>query len=127
MLSSSSRHTIITDMHTSSASSSYSTRSNGAGTSGDRQAQSEKAGSVPKAPSTRKPLATLTGLKEQLANQASNLQPVSESARESKWMKQKEQSPDKQDMRSVLERRMTAMRSFLEPSALSVEHDDSSC
>lgn len=63
----------------------------------------------------RSPLKALSPtLQQQLLNQSSNLQPMTQSSRASRWMKPEENSPQKHDMKSVVERRITAMRTFLD-------------
>ena len=80
----------------------------------------ENKDSVPKKKSTssskRKPLQSLPlTLQEQIQNKLNgNLDPMKDSSRAKKWMKPKENTPEKDDLKSVLERRFGALRKFLE-------------
>ena len=70
----------------------------------------------------RQPLKVLpNNLMDQIKKSSKALESSEKSTRAQKWMKPKEASPEKQDMRSILERRIADMRKFME-----VEQDETS-
>lgn len=72
---------------------------------------------------TPAPLVTLpTTLKDQIIRRSLSLQSVQSSSRALRWMKPKEESPVKEDLRSVIERRIGLIRQFTEP-----DQDNSTC
>ena len=63
----------------------------------------------------RQPLKVLpNNLMDQIKKSSKALESSEKSTRAQKWMKPKEASPEKQDMRSILERRIADMRKFME-------------
>ena len=100
------------------APSSSSSSSCGSSSSSSNSSSSSSSGP------SRQPLKTIpTSLLAQLQNQHSNLQSA-QSSRASKWQKPKEPSPERHDMRSVLERRIKSMRQFLEVEPQSGEPEN---
>jgi len=70
----------------------------------------------------RQPLKVLpNNLMDQIKTSSKALESSEKSTRAKKWMKAKEASPEKQDMRLILERRIADMRQFME-----VEQDETS-
>ena len=63
----------------------------------------------------RQPLKVLpNNLMDQIKQSSKALESNEKSTRAQKWMKPKDNSPEKQDMRSILERRIADMRKFME-------------
>lgn len=64
---------------------------------------------------TRQPLKVLpNNLINQIQQSKKTLESIEKSSRAQRWMKPKDASPEKQDMRSILERRIADMRKFME-------------
>lgn len=64
---------------------------------------------------TRQPLKDLpNSLINQIQQSETSLESFEKSSRALKWMKPKDTSPEKQDMRTILERRIADMRKFME-------------
>ena len=64
---------------------------------------------------TRQPLKVLpNNLINQIQESKKSLDSIEKSSRAEKWMKPKEASPEKQDIRSIIERRIADMRKFMD-------------